>query len=343
MIFPPLRPPGRRSRRVGVTLVELLVVISIIAVLAGLILPAVQAAREAARVVSCKSNLKQIGLAMHHFEGAHKRLPAGGWGYQWQGFSDIGGEVGQPGAWTFSLLPYLEQQSLYELGRYHAAPDRRDQDLRQRITTGVGIYNCPSRRGPDTFAIECDTCGSPIGIVGTISRTARGDYAVNIGDGAPDPNELHTWPLDFAGPADLDEARELTRYDDWPKPPADWSGISYLRTGVRFRAIRDGLSHTFLVGEKYIDAWAYESGEDWGDNEGLFSGFNNDNHRSTHPHWTYKQDRGGVTSIGSFGSAHAAGNFVMADGSVRTVAYTIDATLFRNLGNRHDGKTTVTP
>jgi prepilin-type N-terminal cleavage/methylation domain-containing protein len=329
------------SLRAAFTLVELLVTLAIIGVLIGLLLPAVQAAREAARRAQCRSNLKQLGLAAHNFEASHRQLPTGGWGYQWQGFSDVGSLRQQPGSWTYSLLPFLEQETLYRLGRYHDPADRRDQDLRRRLLTAVPVYNCPSRRSgrPAKFDPTCPGCSQPIGVSRPLSAAVRGDYAANAGDGEPDLQQAFTWPIDFAGPADWDEAMQLTRTRSWPPPPADWTGISWLRTGVRLAAIRDGTSNTILFGEKYISVDAYATGTDWGDNEPLYGGFNNDNHRSTHPFWPLLRDRVGELSIGSFGSAHGAGaHFALADGSVHTLSYTIDARTYRQLGNRRDGQ-----
>ncbi len=326
------------SIRHALTLVELIVVISIIGVLVGMLLPAIYAAREAARVATCKNNLKQIGLAMHAFSDSQRRFPGGGWGYNWQGFSDIGGDLGQPGAWTFSLLPFIEQPSLYHTAIYISTNSLRDAELRKRIVVPVAIYNCPSRRSPETFAVNCTSCGTPLGIVGRIEATTRSDYAANIGDGAPGSN-LGFWPLDFAGPFDLEESRLLTRLGKWPQPPIDWTGISYLRIGVRLAGVTDGLSNVIMIGEKYVDRREYRSGKDWGDNEVMFSGFNNDNHRSTNPVWKYSRDRSGMMSIGSFGSAHTSGNFVLCDGSVHTFSYDIDTVTFRLLGNRRDGNT----
>jgi prepilin-type N-terminal cleavage/methylation domain-containing protein/prepilin-type processing-associated H-X9-DG protein len=325
--------------RKAFTLVELLVVIAIVGLLVALLLPAVQAAREAARANSCRSNLKQLGLAMHMFEAANRKLPSGGWGYLWSGFVDIGGAEGQPGAWPFSLLPYLEQSALQNLGRYDTAFTQRETELRVRLATPLSVYNCPSRRGVETFAVLSST-ELPIGIIGTLNSVSRLDYAVNLGGGNPDPSiPLSFFPTTFAGPPNLAIAKQLTQTNTWPKPLSDWSGISFLRIGVGFAEISDGLSNTILMGEKYIDANAYIDGSDWGDNEPAMSGFNNDNHRSTNSAWPYMKDRRGTISQGSFGSSHSSGNFVMCDGSVKTLDYNIDKIAFKNMGDRRDGNT----
>lgn len=332
--------------RSAFTLIELLVAIAIIGLLLAITVPAVQAVRESARKSQCKNNLKQLSLAALNFESVHKQLPGGGWGYQWQGFSDVTSLAGQPGSWTYSLLPFLEQQPLYDLGEYHAPHDQQDADLRRRIQTPLSVYLCPSRRSEQLFGIDpaCPSCGQPIGLEAPVDGVARGDYAVNIGDGEPDPDELESWPLNFWGPADVAEAEQLTFKKQWPEPPKDWSGVSWLRKGVPLAAISDGTSNTILFGEKYIRLDAYESGTDWGDNEPLFGGFNNDNHRSTHPHWPYMRDQREVQSIGSFGSAHAdGGHFALCDGSVKAVSYSVDQRVFRYLGNRHDGELVEVP
>ena len=104
------------SRR-GFTLVELLVVITIIGMLIGLLLPAVQSAIEAGRAATCRNNLKQIGhghAAAH--EADHGTFPAGGWGWGWVGDADLGSGFGQPGGWIYNILSYMELQSLHDLG-----------------------------------------------------------------------------------------------------------------------------------------------------------------------------------------------------------------------------------
>ena len=100
----------------GFTLVELLVVITIIGILIALLLPAVQSAREAARRTQCSNNLKQLALACLVHESTHGFFPTGGWGWHWVGDPDMGFDLKQPGGWIYNILPYIEQGALHDLG-----------------------------------------------------------------------------------------------------------------------------------------------------------------------------------------------------------------------------------
>ena len=95
---------------------ELLVVITIIGILIALLLPAVQAAREAARQAQCKNNLKQLALGCLSHENLNKWFPTGGWGYQWTGDADRGTDWRQPGGWIYNIMPFVELQSLHDMG-----------------------------------------------------------------------------------------------------------------------------------------------------------------------------------------------------------------------------------
>src|SRR5690606_27926844 len=105
-----------RDARRGFTLVELLVVIAIIGILVGLLLPAVQNAREAGRRTQCTNHLKNLASAAQQHEVQFKRLPGGGWGSKWVGDPDAGSGEKQSGGWVYNILPYIEQVALHDDG-----------------------------------------------------------------------------------------------------------------------------------------------------------------------------------------------------------------------------------
>jgi prepilin-type N-terminal cleavage/methylation domain-containing protein/prepilin-type processing-associated H-X9-DG protein len=350
---------GVYSRRRAFTLVELLVVIAIIGVLVALLLPAVQAAREAARRAQCKNNLKQIALGFLNHHDTQKHFPTGGWGWFWVGDPDRGFGKDQPGGWIYNTLPYLEQQQLRNLGQ-DGQPDVLTQSqrvgARQVLTSPLAMTTCPSRRpGLSTFLYN----GAGMYNSNVPERTARSDYAANAGTVYVETNFFPQTYAAIAGYVWL-EAR-LLGMSPPQDPTVQLSGISFQRSQVAVQHVSDGTSNTYMVGEKAITTTAYEDGSDRGDNETWCTGFNNDNFRKTA--WgstpalqelrpfpdapTYPPLPAGVTGdantaidrgISSFGSPHSGGvNMAFCDGSIHTISFDIDWQVHRDLGDRADG------
>jgi prepilin-type N-terminal cleavage/methylation domain-containing protein len=302
------------SAPAGFTLVELLVVIAIIGILVALILPAVQAAREAARKTQCLNHLKQFGTAFHLHHDTFNHFPTNGWGWQWVGDANRGFGRPQPGAWTFNVLPYVEQQTARDQATGGAS-------TAQLLQTPIGIFYCPTRRAARTYPVGP---GLPALVNSVpVTEAAKNDYAVCSGD-----NVISTPPgPPTANPSDV---------NTYPWPPfQNATGISYVLTLIRIADVTDGTSHTAMVGEKYLSRLHYRSGISFGDDHPIFIGDDADNRR-----WTdeppKRDDR--IDDIQHFGSAHSGiCLFALCDGSTRNISYTIDPGVFRNFGNRRDG------
>jgi len=172
------------TKRTAFTLVELLVVIAIIGILVSLLLPAIQAAREAARRVQCANHLKQIGLAVHNYIDAHGVLPIGARAGPWISSSRNTGRMGTN--WKTSILPFLEENSLYDrldFKRSMFAPDWFGNEMLQELV--IGIYNCPS--SPYDPLTDYDR-GSNRSHDGPYKDGQKHDY-VGIAGAYPDPAE----------------------------------------------------------------------------------------------------------------------------------------------------------
>ena len=306
-----------KSRRVGgFTLVEVLVVITIIGILMGLMLPAVQASRESVRRSQCQNNLKQLGLAVQLHHTAMQQFPTGGWTYLWAGDPDRGYSIKQPGGWLYNILPYIEQSGIRNLGAKTTGAEKFAA-VTQMVQQPVPIVNCPTRRKSGVY--PCNMAEVPRNYE-NVASAAKADYAINAGD---------VLVPGWAGPVTLDEG-DQPNYP-WPSFAAA-TGISFLRSTVTINDVTDGTSNTYCIGEKYVAT----QGTDDGDDQTMFTGYDYDTVRYTQPDCPPMRDTD-ENWPDHFGSAHSGVcNFVFCDGSVRSVRYDIDQEVHRRLGNRRD-------
>jgi prepilin-type N-terminal cleavage/methylation domain-containing protein/prepilin-type processing-associated H-X9-DG protein len=323
---------GSRPRH-GFTLVELLVVIAIIGILVALLLPAIQAAREAARRAQCSNNLRQLALAMIQHESTHKHLPTAGWWGSWVGDPDRGYDSRQPGGWIYNILPFIEQQQIHDLGA-GLTTNQKWPVFQQRDALTISYLNCPTRRASIPYPN-----GSGHTPINSRKSTlhARSDYAANAGD-----IEVLEQQCGTIYPGSLAEAD--AGKTGWPPSQKDFNGTAYCGSAIKLSAVTDGLSKTYILGERYLNPDDYETGLDHGDDWSMWAGFQDDICRSTFYNPATGDNRVPVQDTPhlplpqNFGSAHPGGcHMAFGDGSVQLIGYDIDPDVHRRNGNRHDG------
>ena len=319
----------RRSLRAGFTLVELLVVIAIIGTLVGLLLPAVQAARESSRQTSCTNNLKQFGLALHNYHDARGRFPAGQLVGGTCGASacptcaqDTGTPTDLRAPYTVMMLPYMEQNDLYVKFKQDAAfpANWEFQGVATNFSlarTNLPTFRCPSDR---------------------LQENGYSNYVGVTGGGSP-----------TACPCIMSTNSSFLLYAN---------GIFSINSKTRFSNVTDGTSKTYLMGETrfktslgksgslYTGGTGEKSAGFWGSGTRLdiYAMYTNLAAAVEPINLPFTTDPLGgrrssdPTTGRTFGSMHSGGCFMLfADGRVQFMTDNTNLTLHQSLGTRADG------
>ena len=295
-----------KTRKSAFTLVELLVVIAIIGILIALLLPAVQAAREAARRMSCSNNLKQLGLSLHNYHSAHRSFPPGGM---------------TPNGLSFIvlLLPYIEQKALHDRFDFDAGEYRTEGKL-DRSLAAIPALLCPS----------CNRQRSNLSAGGT-NFTERWP-ADSSGE-----DTYTTHYVGIMGPVGVNPATGSDYIEEAPGQfgPHALQGVLTKDIAVRIADITDGTSHTHALGEiswnKYskFRTWirgSTLSGTAMGSCKNVIEPIN-----AGQPYGTFNH--------GAFGSEHPGGaQFGLCDGSVTFVSENVDYDVYLSTASRDGGE-----
>jgi prepilin-type N-terminal cleavage/methylation domain-containing protein len=324
----------------GFTLVELLVVIAIIGILVALLLPAVQAAREAARRAKCVNNIRQIGLAFQNYENSRKYYPQYHDAIVPAGFTeaDYGAQTGYRNwrgvTWTITIMPYIEEQALHD--QFDKTQPMTNLINAKWIRQIVPIYVCPSNETAATPIFEDRTDAT-----GVSPKFGLGlYYAVSMGPTAPDTCSFCPSP-----PGNTAPAQNANQYINYCCQGANYgtawqdnsTGMLGRSNGKRkFKQIIDGLSKTLLGGETMPEQCVYQA---------VYA--HNFSLAGTHIPMNTSQEckTTGCHYYGcGFKSAHPGGaHFVMADASAQFIAETIDYRVYNGLGTRAGGETDGLP
>lgn len=359
-----MRSTSRADRRQAFTLLELLTVIAIIGALVALLLPAIQAAREAARQATCRNHLKQmaLGALIHHDQQGH--FPTGGWSSKWTGDPDRGFRRRQPGGWAYNLLPFIDQEALYSLGAGQSLDDKVAA-IKTRDATPVPEFFCPSRRAPvvfsgtedvrDTLAWYYNASDAAWAQQGKVSEYAPMDYVAN---GTCLWGDRHEWSAEERGtwgaPRWSKESEEAT---GWRNSSLN-AGVIYQISLTRIEDVWDGASNTYLFAESseffelydtiWVD-WRAHGLPEYGaipyreSPSFVGAGFSNGPNCCEAYQPTRDRSVSGFDAWDLYwarrywGSAHSSGfHAAMCDGSVRRVAYDVALEVHQMAADRAD-------
>lgn len=319
-----------KSQSRGFTLVELLVVITIIGMLIALLLPAVQAAREAARKLQCGNNLKQIGLALHNYHVSWECFPHGNINNT-AGFCPGMGEPSVSysthfGNWAIAILPYLEQTALFDSYRFeHVSESSENRQVRE---TTVAAFVCPSDSATRTPAVPATGPAAEAG-----ARYAPGSYRAVTGRSDDAYNYL--------------DSEMMFSYNVRSRGAIHLTGV-WGYTTEDIAQVRDGTSNTLMVGESttrtnpgYRTFWAYPF---------AYYSLSGVTAQSRTLLGDYERcaaiggPGGEIPCKRGWGGLHSGGlNFALCDGSVRFLSNSIDTTVLGGLATIGGGEPVAVP
>lgn len=299
------------------TLVELLVVIAIIGVLVALLLPAVQAAREAARRMQCGNNLKQIGLALHNYHDTNLTFPPSAVKEKEQD----GGGSAQALVWSGSILPFIEQKNVFDsiVGMGFGINWADDSTNELILRTKMPAYQCPS--SPDSNQPWDD---------GNATQRHRASYGCVV---------TGTVGYDIANRTTNGEVKH--HMDDGGYNHPRWNGPFLMQNRTTtFADITDGSSNTLFIGERYGNKATNRN----------FIYIGTPNGQDEHARWSGSTGiqlnslDTGTAGFAGFHSAHPGGAmFALGDGSVKMLNENIDRYIYACLGTRNGGESVQIP